>query len=235
MIELCGLLNASTALAAVLPNDDEVDEFFQIKESLQTCKGATDMGIQIGQMIALMLTITLASTVSSMRERYAESDYLQCSNKSDVRYERQALLAKLDSTLKNSIPAYSQFSLRGFFVYDLNDPTNKYIPAQYAQADACISFINNHVYHFAPIEFAFSQSHFAVLKGGELKVFKSINCKDSKEHLTDVVAFVKKRLKKDGHREDLLTRMRNYRTYGFYMNTDSPRVPCEVGEEQRNP
>lgn len=193
------------------------------------------MGVKIGQMIALLLTIILPSTVSSTRERYAESDYTQCSNNSDDRYDRQVLLAKLDSTLKNSIPAYAQFSLRGFFVYDLNDPTNKYIPAQYAQADACISFINNHVYHFAPIEFAFSESHVAVLKDGQLRVFKSINCKDSKEHLTDVIAYVEKRLKKDGHRKELLTRMRNYRTYGFYMNTDSPRVPCEVGAEQTKP
>jgi len=193
------------------------------------------MGVKINQLIALLLTIILSSTISSTRGRYGESGSKQCSNNADDRYDRQVLLEKLDSTLKSSIPAYAQFPSRGFFVYDLNDPTNKYIPAPYAQADAGIRFINNHVYHFAPVEFIFSESHVAVLEDGHLKVFKSINCKDSSEHLTDAINYVKKRLKQNPNREELLTRMRDYRTFGFYMNTDSPRVPCEVGEKQTKP
>lgn len=187
------------------------------------------MWIKTSQLITCLLTIMLSSTISSPREHSCEIRFKECSNNSDDLYDRQVLLKKLDNTLKESIPAYAQFPSRGFFVWDLSDPANKYIPGQYAQGDAGIRFINNHVYHFAPIEFIFSESHVAVLEDGHLKVFKSINCKDSSEHLTDVINYVKKRLKKNPNLEELLTRMRNYRTYGFYMNTDSPRVPCEVG------
>jgi hypothetical protein len=182
----------------------------------------------------LLLTIIIPFSVSSTRARRVMSGFGQCSKKSDDQYDRNALLEKFDRTLKDSIPAYAQFPLRGFFIYDLSDPTNKYIPAQYAQSDTCIRFINNHVYHFAPIEFDFSQSHVAVLEDGQLKVFKNINCKYSNEQLTDVIIYVKKRLKKDRNREELLTRIRNYRTYGFYMNTDSPRVPCTRDEKPKS-
>jgi hypothetical protein len=192
------------------------------------------MCVKISQLIALLLMIILSSTISSTRGHYGETGS-QCSNNADNRYDRQVFLEKLNSTLKNSIPVYAQFPSRGFFVYDLNDPTNKYVPAQYAKADACIRFINNHVYHFAPVEFIFSESHVAVLEDGHLKIFKSINCKDSNEHLTDVIAYLEKRLKKDRDREELLSRLRDYRAYGFYMNTDSTRVPCEVGEKQTKP
>ena len=189
------------------------------------------MGVKISQLTVLLLTVILASALASTRESYSKGGAEQCSNNSDKQNDRQLLLEKLESTLKNSIPAYAQFSSRGFFVYDLNDPTNKYIPGEYAQADSSIRFIDNHVYHFAPIEFIFSESHIAVLENGRLKVFKSINCKDSNEHLADVVAYVKKRLKKNPDLEQVLTRVRDYRTYGFYINTDSPRVTCEAGEK----
>jgi hypothetical protein len=187
------------------------------------------MVVKLSQLIVLLLTVILSSAISSTREGYGRRGAEQCSNNSDERNDRQLLLEKLDNTLKNSIPAYAQFPSRGFFVYDLTDPANKYIPGQYAQADSSLRFTNNHVYHFAPIEFIFSQSHIAVLEDGRLKVFKSINCKDSDEHLADVVNYVKKHLKKNPDLEQVLTRIRNYRTYGFYINTDSPRVPCEEG------
>ena len=70
-----------------------------------------------------------------------------------------------------------------------------------------------------------------MLEDGHLKVFKAINCKDNNEHLTDVIAYVERRLKKDRNREELLTRLRHYRAHGFYINTDSPRVPCEVSDK----
>jgi hypothetical protein len=193
------------------------------------------MGVKISQLTSLLLAIIVSCTFSSTRELYGEAGTKQCSNSSGDRSDRQLLLQKLDTILKDSIPAYAQFPSRGFFVYDLNDPKNKYIPAQYAQADACISFINNHVYHFAPVEFTFSESHVVVLEDGQLKVFKAINCKDSNDHLTDVIAYVERRLKKDRNREELLTRLRDYRAHGFYMNTDSPRVPCETSEKQTTP
>src|SRR6185369_13358386 len=188
------------------------------------------MRIRITQLMGVVLVLTIIVCISSAREQFGKAGIKQCPN-----LDRQKFLEKLDSILKNSLPGYAQYPSSGFFVFDLNDPANKYIPAKYVQADDSICFIDNHVYHFAPIEFIFSESHIAVLEDGHLQVFKSINCKDSTEHLPDVLTYVKKRLKKDPDIEKLLTRVSDYRKYGYYMNIDSPRVPCEVSEKQPTP
>ena len=187
------------------------------------------MAIKIAQIIILLLATVCSGGISASAAPVSHSGFSQCSKNPNHRYDRQVLLEKFDNVLKASIPAYAQFPSRAFFVYDLNDPTNKYIPALYAQSEACINFIDNHVYHFAPVEFAFSQSHLAVLERGQLKIFTSINCTHSNKHLSDVIAYMNKRLK--GHnKKELLTRIRQYRKYGFYINTDSPRVPCSGDE-----
>jgi len=211
------------------PADVELVEESHLEKHSTLKWGSTDMIVKLSLLIVLLLTVILSSPISSTCEGYGRGRAEQCSNSSDERNDQQLLLEKLDNTLKNSIPAYAQFSWRGFFVYDLTDPTNKYIPGMYAKADSSLRFINHHVYHFAPIEFIFSHSHIAVLEDGRLKVFKSINCKDSNEHLADVINYVKKRLKKNPDLDQVLTRIRDYRTYGLYVNTDSPRVPCEDG------
>ena len=205
-------------------------EFFLIIQFENSEGGFTDVAIKIAQITVLLLTTICSGGISASEARVCHSGFTQCSQNPDHLYDRRVLHEKFDNILKASIPAYAQFPSRGFFVYDLNDPTNKYIPALYAQGEACINFIDNHVYHFAPVEFAFSQSHLAVLERGQLKIFTSINCKDSNEHLSDVIAYMNKRLK--GHnRKELVTRIRQYRKYGFYINTDSPRVPCNGDEE----
>jgi hypothetical protein len=91
------------------------------------------MSLKIGQLASLLLVIIVSCTFSLTRGLYGEAGPKQCSNSSDDRYDRQILLKKLDDILKDSIPAYAQFPSRGFFVYDLNEPANKYIPGQYAQ------------------------------------------------------------------------------------------------------
>lgn len=188
------------------------------------------MAVKIAPAIVFLLTIVPLTAPTLADAGHDDSGFRQCRQNPDRLYDRRILLEEFDRILKTSIPAYAHFPSRGFFVYDLSDPANKYIPAPFVQADACISFINNHVYHFAPVEFAFSQSHIAVLEEGQLKVFKSINCKNSNEQLTDVIAYLEKRLKRDRNREELLTRVRNYRSHGFYFNTDSPRVSCNTDE-----
>lgn len=179
-------------------------------------------------LITLLALVVSSSAVSSSGESHHGSGFKKCSRNSDPRYDRKAMLEKFDSTLKSSIPAYANFPLRGFFIYDLSDPKNKYIPSEYVKADECVDFINHHVYHFAPIDLIFAESHIAVLEDGEMKVFKAINCKDNPETVSDVVKYVNERLKKTSSREKLLTRLSDYRKYGFYFNIDSPRTPCEV-------
>lgn len=142
------------------------------------------------------------------------------------KYDQSELLARMDSILKASIPAYAQFPGRGFFVFDLTDPVNRYIPEPFANANTQITFVDGHFYHFAPVEFAISESHLAVLEAGKLKVFKSINCSHSVDQLKDVLAYARRTGKADRQTKELLTRLSNYRRYGFYVTTDSTRVSC---------
>jgi hypothetical protein len=132
----------------------------------------------------------------------------------------------MDGILKASIPAYAQFPGRGFFVFDLTDPVNRYIPEPFVNANKEIRFVDGHFYHFAPVEFAISESHLAVLEAGKLKVFKSINCGHSADQLKDVLAYASTKGKNDRQTKELLTRLSNYRRYGFYITTDSSRVSC---------
>jgi hypothetical protein len=108
----------------------------------------------------------------------------------------------------------------------LTDPVNRFIPEPYAKANTQIRFVDGHFYHFAPIEFAISESHVAVLETGKLKVFKAINCGQSADQLKDVLAYARTIRKNDRQTNELLTRLSNYRRYGFYMTTDSFQVSC---------
>jgi hypothetical protein len=153
----------------------------------------------------------------------------QCPKNSDSLYDRQKMLESFDNTLKTSIPAYAQFSSHGFFIYDLTEPSNKYIPTQYAKAEACVDFIDKHIYHFSPIYLQISQSHIAFLNAGRLKVFENINCNN--DNLEKAINYANETLKNDKQREDILTRLKNYRRYGYYITVDEYRVSCNYNKE----
>ena len=149
-----------------------------------------------------------------------------CPVNPDPRYDRRKLLEQFDAILKASVPEYAKYPLvsGGFFVHDLTDPSNSHPSAR------CINFVDKHVYHFAVVYIPFSQSHFAVLDGGALKVFKSVNCKDSKDRLEDVISYVRARLKGDERQDETITRLKNYRRYGRYKTTDELSVACNADE-----
>src|SRR5215813_5371615 len=109
----------------------------RIETEIQPERMCAYMAFKITQVTALLLMMFCLTGISP-KDLDHEFDFYQCSKNPDERYDRHLLLEKLDSTLKNSIPAYAEFPARGFFVYDLSDPKNKYIPGIYVQGDACI-------------------------------------------------------------------------------------------------
>lgn len=156
--------------------------------------------------------------------------FSQCPKNTDNLYNRQKILSELSSTLKSSTPAYLQFS-SGFFVYDLTEPSNQYIPKQYANAKACINFIDGHAYHFSPIDFSISQSNILFLESGKMRIFRNINCRKSQDGLKDVLDYAIEKFKNHKSKDEIIIRIKNYRRYGFYLTIDSYKVSCSDGDD----
>jgi hypothetical protein len=151
----------------------------------------------------------------------------KCLQNSDTLYDRREVLEKFASTLNSSIPEYKEVfedgfyinndgSAIGFFIYDLTDTINREIYLK-----ECIHFINNHVYHFAPIRLRYSFSHIAILENEEIKFFKSINCNNRGDSVEDVLKYIDKKMSNDAKRIEVLQRVKSYRKYGDYIQTDS--------------
>lgn len=161
----------------------------------------------------------------------------QCSVNSDKLYNRKKIIKTLGEILNKSIPenvwgkygiAENGDSPAGFFIYDLTDPSNKVI-----NSTECIEFKNNHMYHFAPFDYAFSLSHIVILENGKLKLFKSVNCKDRGDRLEDVIAYINQRLVNDKNKAEILERVKNYRKYGKYFNMDNfSSLICQEADEK---
>lgn len=163
----------------------------------------------------------------------AEHDRKQvCSPNSDTLYNRPVILRQLANILERSIPEFFEFDRGGFqvkeekgknfFVYDLVDTTNKQTSTQ------CVQLADKHVYHFAPIHLPYSFSHIVVLEGGNLKVFRSINCKGRGDTLENVIAYVKTRLADQLDTNEVIGRIKDYRKYGFYFTVDDDVIRCTV-------
>lgn len=154
----------------------------------------------------------------------------KCAENPDSLYNRQRILGQLAQTLNTSVfgptKDVSKFAVenerpRGFTVYDLTKPTNKGLPLS-----KCINFLDNHVYHFSPIEKRYSFSHIVILEDGNLKIFKSLNCKGKGDSLEDVMRYLNERMKDDNNKQKVISRVRNYRKYGIYTTVDTPSLEC---------
>ncbi len=150
----------------------------------------------------------------------------QCLENFNGQNSQQEMLEKFDNTLKNSIPAYAKFDLDGFFVYDLTQPANKYVSTQDDKTGNCLDFIDNHIYHFSPLDLRFAQSHIAFIRNGNLKVFEKVNCESQNDNLEKVVSYANEWLKNNDNKNEILTRLKNYRRYGTYFTIDDYRVGC---------
>ena len=175
----------------------------------------------------LFFSFSVICQVSDKKQ--TENNMLQkCSANSDSLYNRKKVIKSLAKILSKSIPerkrtygtgygiTESENSPAGFFIYDLTDTSNRDITST-----GCIEFRENHIYHFAPFDYAFSLSHIVILENGNLKVFKSINCKDRGDKLEDVIAYLNKKLANDKNKDEILERVENYKQYGKYFKMDN--------------
>lgn len=159
----------------------------------------------------------------------------RCIENPDRSYNRHQVLERLAQILNQSIPEYAHvfgngFYVEdergvGFFIYDLTDPSNKGTPLY-----DCVDFRNDHIYHFAPIRQHYSISHIVILEDGRLKVFKAINCRESRDKLEDVISYVTRKLRSDKHKDEIIDRVRHYRRYGFYTKVDDSSLTCQEVE-----
>ena len=77
------------------------------------------------------------------------------------------------------------------------------------------------------MEKRYSFSHIGILEDGSLKVFKSINCKGRADSLEDVLAYLIEKLKDDKNKQEIISRVKNYRKYGLYTTVDTPTLECK--------
>jgi hypothetical protein len=171
-------------------------------------------------VIGLALAINGGRVVGSQRVS-------KCPANPDKLYPQNKILKQLAATLNRSIPEYRSLEKkgfyingderpRGFFIYDLSDTSNKE-----TKLTECIKFIDGHVYHFSPIYYPYSFSHIAILKAGQLKVFRSVNCSDRGDSIDDVIRYLEQNLPDQQDKADILDRVGKFRTFGFYNRIDS--------------
>jgi hypothetical protein len=194
--------------------------------------------------IAVLVSTVLASG-SPMKESarvagVGENNALEkCGADPDPRYPRQQILQQLEGILRKSIPKDAKYygmlqsdwegkNLR-FFVHDLTDPNNIYsdIKLGSKKASSCIRFVENHVYHFSPFFIPFSFNHIAFLDNGELKVFKRLNCEGKGDTIADVVTYLEEKLKAAKDKDEIISRVKDYRKFGTYFTVDDTWVRCE--------
>lgn len=163
----------------------------------------------------------------------------KCPADPDPRYRRPQLMDQLAGILKQSIPkdaiyfpllhADREGDRLRFFVYDLTDPRNIH-PEEKKRGPnldaSCIRFEENHVYHFSPFYTPFSFSHIAFLENGQVKVFKLLNCEGQGDSLDDVVAYLDQKLK-GKNREQVISRVKDYRKFGHYLTIDDTFIRCD--------
>ena len=175
----------------------------------------------------ILLLATLALTTSGAKSHRPHPQMASCPENRDKLYPRRATLERFANILNASIPEFGRmmgfkFEVSdgedmGFQVHDLTDPLN----ADSDDTDACIEFIDKHVYHVVPGLNDFSFSHIIILEGGKLKVFRSINCRDRGDKLEDVIRYLNLKLAGERNKDDVIGRVKDYRRYGTYVRMDN--------------
>ena len=156
----------------------------------------------------------------------------RCNENPDSLYDRRNILEKMADILNNSASGFKVYERRGFyvndddrprsfFVYDLTDLSNQ------GTSLSCVDFKDNHIYHFAAHYIPFSFSNIAILENGNLRVFESINCDNSKDKLEDVIAYLNKKFENDPNREEIIDRVKSYRKYGSFGTVDDTYIRCK--------
>jgi hypothetical protein len=178
-------------------------------------------------VIFLLLFISCLGQEKSKTKIDAPKIAEQCSSNTDQIYNRQKVLQQFAEVLNTSIPEFEKdnrfkFYVNneksgGFGIYDLTDTLN----LDKATDNGCVEFIDNHIYHVFPYQHPYSFNHIIILENGNLKVFKSINCKDRGETLDDVINYLNLKLVNNKNKSEILERVKNYRRYGEYTRFDN--------------
>lgn len=187
-------------------------------------------------LVILFLNVFYSSSGQETEKRSlnkkAFKENTKCNENSDNLYNRSEFLEKFAAILNTSIPEFEEengfkFSTekdktKGFGVYDLVDTSN----SDSGDGNNCVNLINKHIYHVVPVLNAYSFSHLIFLHNGNMKVFKSVNCKEKGDTIDNVLNYIKENLE-DENKSEILERIKNYRKYGKYIRVDNfSRVNC---------
>lgn len=118
----------------------------------------------------------------SSHQRTGEGNSPRCTKNRDKLFNRRDVLEQFAAILNASVPEFERengfkFYVKderagAFGVHDLTDPSN----VDSRHSDGCIEFLDGHIYHVFPSLNTYSFSHIIILEGGNLKVFRSVNC-----------------------------------------------------------
>lgn len=136
-------------------------------------------------------------------------------------------LDSMAKILNESIPKYKELydekgfyvskgQSKNFFVYNLVNINNNSYPTKNP-----ITLDNDGIYHFAPVRFKFSFSHIAIIKSGEMRIFRYLNCEDEGDDIKDVVKYLEDNFKYD---KAIIEQVKNYRKHGMYFQTDPQSI-----------
>jgi|ERR1044071_7200384 hypothetical protein len=188
----------------------------------------------------ILLLATLALTTSGAAKSHRpHPQTASCPENRDKLYPRRATLERFANILNASIPEFGRvmgfkFEVLGgetqsFGVYDLTDPSN----ADTDDTGACIELIDGHVYHVVPGLNDFSFSHIIILEGGQLKVFRSINCRGRGDKLEDLIGYLNLKLAGQKNKDNVIGRVKDYRKYGSYARMDNfSSLRCDSADDQ---
>lgn len=160
----------------------------------------------------------------------------KCPPNLDKRYNRQQILEQFADIIHYSTPEVSRLSTKnsvindkpvGFSVWDITDTSNRDV----AFLGECVNFVEGHIYHFIEDSFPFSVSHIAILENEKLKIFKSLSCPEGRDEYDEMINYLEAKLKNDKNKDDIITRVKNFRRYHYYKPTDTPYYFCK---EKRN-
>jgi hypothetical protein len=142
------------------------------------------------------------------------------------KYNRKVVLNKFINALNTLLPEWGldkkgfyiteTCHLSGTFIWDITDTSNN----ETRSKDRCVEFREGHIYHFSPMRKPYSYSNIAILKGGEVKIFKAVNCPEKGDKIEDVIKYIKDSLPAREVNQELIDRVKDYRKYGVYLRID---------------
>lgn len=175
----------------------------------------------------IFMTFKIVLGIVTMLVLFSSASHSQCVNESKT----NELLNQIQHSLRDSIPEIDRFPslVDKYFVYDLSDTSNNTVLKIDGEGlRGCPKFVDRHVYHFSVTYVPFSRSSIGVLEKGKLRIFRSINCvsPDSQDSVDEIINYLAKRgIARD--QDEMLERVRKYRSYGYFQATDEKKVRCD--------